>query len=1125
MSGAPSPLREIYGAASGSAAHGRLWEYPPSMHPRSGGQAPWSMIPRQPKWEEKTARRSPYSSPERHREVPKEEEVDDEPPSPREDMAKILAEAAKAAAEAAKAAEQAKVAAEEEYKRQKAAAVRLAVEPASPKADPEAPKPVRKHVPKRIGPVDVPSRYWAAHVGGHQSFEVDDEPPELHDWQPSRRPLCYFYEPPETFDETACPVPSLRVISLEKREEERRIAVAAASAYEAAYRAAYLAKNPQPERSGQNSLHEEPILPILGGTLQTLSNRSHSSSPSPRSRSSSPSWSRATAEASSSPNGMKEAIRAHQRSSEASCFTNGMSASEKLKWRMDQLRSARDDAPEKAAAAGGGDGKESISVKESKEKAAEKAAMRQVELRAKEQARAIQQSFSPHASDGPTVGKYPWPPKVRMTEPKPPPVLISPHHAYQEFQLQRQLHPPEIVPWRMTAKMDAVTPKTDPTPPNTTPTKAPNTTPTKAPSTTPTKAPSASRSSSSSSRRGGKASCWAALASAPSTARNGAPSTARKGVVLGGGGGGSGGGSSSSSKKPHPPSRIVKPRKPAVKTIEMPLAADWSAAAALADGLPSTFEGLSDGCAFCGAALGGGGGGGAATCKCDECGIQYCSEEHHASAWMQGHKHSCGCGLPTPSGVLAANASTAMGMLQEFGGAQRAVAEAALCRLAVLLEMARLHSHSQLPSRPTTPPGVQMSAKMSASASPKASAKAHPTVKPLWTTHLSPSHPAWRPPVAAGGGVELHTEVHGGESFGAGAAHIHIHTRGGLRDRLDAAAEEALQDVAATSIQAASRGRAGRRAAAAARDAAYADADHEDHSHSQSPSSRVSSPDGRHGGRLAVTGGKAGRPAAMVATRMGRYTEAEEAALLRVSPVFVAGLVRAMGTYRSAAELQSLCGRILCLLSELGKEQSRELLCQHGALESLCHAIRTHSTDGNVLRWAAMALLGLTADSAVRSHLAVEAGAEEALRLAMQAAQPVTARQRQQGSKASRTPKPAWFEKVSLAHQWLVMHGKLLAKPILEDAKTAAAEMAAARNAAAWAEAAAAKAAVEKAAAEKAAAEQAAAEMAAAEKAAAEKAVAEKAAAEHATAATSFKKVASEVVKKADTGNHKGKPK
>jgi hypothetical protein len=186
---------------------------------------------------------------------------------------------------------------------------------------------------------------------------------------------------------------------------------------------------------------------------------------------------------------------------------------------------------------------------------------------------------------------------------------------------------------------------------------------------------------------------------------------------------------------------------------------------------------------------------------------------------------------------------------------------------------------------------------------------------------------------------------------------------------------------------------------------------------------------------------------------------------------------------------------------------------------------------------------------------------EEALRLAMQAAQPVTARQRQQGSKASRTPKPAWFEKVKLAHQcmqvittaprmhvltttqppsspqvklahqWLVMHGKLLAKPILEDAKTAAAEMAAARNAAAWAEAAAAKAAVEqaaaeKAAAEKAAAEKAAAEQAAAEKAAAEKAAADKAAAEKAAAATSFKKVASEVAKKADTGgNPKGKQK
>ncbi len=155
---------------------------------------------------------------------------------------------------------------------------------------------------------------------------------------------------------------------------------------------------------------------------------------------------------------------------------------------------------------------------------------------------------------------------------------------------------------------------------------------------------------------------------------------------------------------------------------------------------------------------------------------------------------------------------------------------------------------------------------MSASASSKASGKAHPTVephshshptvKPLWTTHLSPSHPAWRPPVATGGGVNVNAEgaeVHGGESLGAGAAHIHIHTQVGLRDRLDAAAEEALRDVAATSIQAASRGRAGRRAAASARDAAYADADHS-HSHSHADRSESSSsPGGRHGGRLTGT--------------------------------------------------------------------------------------------------------------------------------------------------------------------------------------------------------------------------------------------------------------------------------
>lgn len=100
-------------------------------------------------------------------------------------------------------------------------------------------------------------------------------------------------------------------------------------------------------------------------------------------------------------------------------------------------------------------------------------------------------------------------------------------------------------------------------------------------------------------------------------------------------------------------------------------------------------------------------------------------------------------------------------------------------------------------------------------------------------------------------------------------------------------------------------------------------------------------------------------------------------------------------------------------------------------MPAITHALKAHLKDGHVLRWAATAMLSLTADSAVRSHQAVAAGAEEALRKAVDAGQPVTACQRQQGTKTSRQRKPAWHEKVALAHRWLTMHGKLLAKPIM----------------------------------------------------------------------------------------------
>ena len=233
MSGAPTSLRQAFASGSGAAAHGRLWEYPPSMHPRSGGQSPWSMIPKQPKWKErKLPRADRPPAPEKEE---AEAEPETEPEEEKEDFAAALAAAAEAAAAAA--AEAAAAAAAEEEAKRKVVAPPLAE---------EAPKPIKKRVPKRLGPV-VPSRWWLGPADEPaDEDDNDDKPPAKHDvemidWQPSRRPLCYFYEAPETFDETLSPAISPRMLAERLAETQAKAAAQAAAAeYEATHRAGAL---------------------------------------------------------------------------------------------------------------------------------------------------------------------------------------------------------------------------------------------------------------------------------------------------------------------------------------------------------------------------------------------------------------------------------------------------------------------------------------------------------------------------------------------------------------------------------------------------------------------------------------------------------------------------------------------------------------------------------------------------------------------------------------------------------------------------------------------------------------------------------------------------------------------
>ena len=129
-------------------------------------------------------------------------------------------------------------------------------------------------------------------------------------------------------------------------------------------------------------------------------------------------------------------------------------------------------------------------------------------------------------------------------------------------------------------------------------------------------------------------------------------------------------------------------------------------------------------------------------------------------------------------------------------------------------------------------------------------------------------------------------------------------------------------------------------------------------------------------------------------------------------------VVGTMREFANAGAIQRMGCRALLTLceSEVGVQRAADA----GAIQTVCAALKAHSTtdEGEVLRWATTALLRLVADSAVRSHLAVASGAEEALLCALETAKAA--------AKAGGPKVPRWYEKVRLAHRWLAMHAKMI---------------------------------------------------------------------------------------------------
>lgn len=89
------------------------------------------------------------------------------------------------------------------------------------------------------------------------------------------------------------------------------------------------------------------------------------------------------------------------------------------------------------------------------------------------------------------------------------------------------------------------------------------------------------------------------------------------------------------------------------------------------------FEGLERRCAHCGEEA-------VALLRCGRCkAVKYCSRVCQAAAYKNGHRTSCGAGLPTPAAVRGGPRSSAVRSLAEFGRSHEGVFEACAYRLRV----------------------------------------------------------------------------------------------------------------------------------------------------------------------------------------------------------------------------------------------------------------------------------------------------------------------------------------------------------------------------------------------------------------------------------------------------------
>ena len=524
-----------------------------------------------------------------------------------------------------------------------------------------------------------------------------------------------------------------------------------------------------------------------------------------------------------------------------------------------------------------------------------------------------------------------------------------------------------------------------------------------------------------------------------------APSTKPRAALVEGGAAAaeSRGAKPSRPKKPRPPNKAER-KKMAAMSAQLAARALPGVMASPPE-VPARFRGLAEGCALCGALLGREGG---LTVSCPSCPVRYCCEEHRARARTCGHARTCGRhGLPTPHDVLTADAPRAMAILLEYGAAHLELAERALQRLWAHLE-GKAHEQRLGPVA-ADEPSAERSGLAEAISEEEAANAAEPGAAEVSGVEAADTEVG----IADEGEADEPGEAHATTAVVGNASAGDVEVAASIAGAVQTAAEAALQMPARVEVAAATGiilgpGPAAVAGADGSEGPSFAGASerapHDDDGELDSiPSPRtpisatsstspVSAATASPGSAATASPGSPSSPwsssppafshsasplSLLDVPSLPVYPPADVRELpefLRSLGIFVA-IVRCMQAFPDAPAPQWMGCRALSHLAD--KEVWCVMAANEGAIEVIARALAKHSHDAKVLRWGATAVLGLTSGSAVRSALAVNAGAQEALSHAVDMA-----------SGASDRNKPAWHEKVSLAHRWLSMHVKFLEK-------------------------------------------------------------------------------------------------